>query len=494
MHPASKPTSEEIAIAKWIKANVLCKKTKFLSHSVEYFTASKAVDKLLTSPWSTAGKNKEDPLFTTRESIVKYLDLLLRKKFFHRARKIPVSEQELKARAKKKEKKKEIESGKKDKSEAEDEKKGDDGESSHAEEKKEKVKKEKRKIRLDMHLEQIFVDGNDAYVWIYDPIPYYYWLAGGGVVLAAVALCLFPLWPPVVRKGVYYLSIGAAGFLMFIFGLAVLRVLVFCLLWLISMGRHHLWIFPNLTEDVGFFASFWPLWKYECRDKESSNKKSKKNNGKKKSSDDENEDKEEESGKEEESSKEDAQLENNDEDSAVSMLDNYVHLARDQGNNRTNNVETIFTTIGIAASLITIAEVINRRILPQPTTLLDTLDIVRRLEDLVIPDDGRQYKDAEDTILRGLYDMSVMTTNNSSEFQTLWWLDRARYLDGEIILLMEGLLGQQVAGSDLMDNIQDNLKCDAIQISEKLKRYNDLIESGSIAFNYFSGLGNMPAQ
>jgi len=50
-----------------------------------------------------------------------------------------------------------------------------------------------------MHLEQQFVDGNDAYVWIYDPIPYYYWLAGGAVVLAVVALCLFPLWPPIVR-------------------------------------------------------------------------------------------------------------------------------------------------------------------------------------------------------------------------------------------------------------------------------------------------------
>lgn len=124
---------------------------------------------------------------------------LLRKKFFHRARKIPVSEQELKARSKKKEKSKKDEGGKKDKSEAEEEKKGEDAESSHAEEKKEKVKKEKRKIRLDMHLEQRFVDGNDAYVWIYDPIPYYYWLAGGGVVLAVVALCLFPLWPPVVR-------------------------------------------------------------------------------------------------------------------------------------------------------------------------------------------------------------------------------------------------------------------------------------------------------
>ena len=75
MHPANKPTSEEIAVAKWIKSNVFCKKTKFLSHTVEYFTASKAVDKLLSSPWSIQGKNGERPLFETRESVVAYLDL-----------------------------------------------------------------------------------------------------------------------------------------------------------------------------------------------------------------------------------------------------------------------------------------------------------------------------------------------------------------------------------------------------------------------------------
>ncbi|KAI9552507.1 hypothetical protein GHT06_022873 [Daphnia sinensis] len=179
-------------------------------------------------------------------------------------------------------------------------------------------------------------------------------------------------------------------------------------------------------------------------------------------------------------------------DFGMNLYTNEKSISRGQQNNQTNPVETVFTAIGIAASLITIAEVINRRILPQPTTLLDALDVVRKLEDLAIPDDGRQYKDAEDTILRALYDMTVMTTNNASELQTLWWLDRARYLDGDIVLLMEGLLGQQLAGSDLMDNVQDNLKCDAIQISEKFRRYNDLIESGSIAFNYFSGLGNMP--
>jgi len=50
-----------------------------------------------------------------------------------------------------------------------------------------------------MHLDQLFVDGLDAYVWIYDPIPVYYWFFGTLLVLAATAICLFPLWPPSVR-------------------------------------------------------------------------------------------------------------------------------------------------------------------------------------------------------------------------------------------------------------------------------------------------------
>merc|ERR1711988_1123897 len=72
--------------------------------------------------------------------------------------------------------------------------------------------KKKRKIRLDMHLEQIFLDSKDAYVWIYDPTPWYYWVGGGAIVLITIAVCLFPLWPPWMRLGVHYLSIAAAGF------------------------------------------------------------------------------------------------------------------------------------------------------------------------------------------------------------------------------------------------------------------------------------------
>lgn len=111
-----------------------------------------------------------------------------------------------------------------------------------------------------MHLDQYFADSNDAYVWIYDPIPVYYWLIGTLVVLGTIGVCLFPLWPPSIRQGVYYISVTAAGFLVFILALAVIRVIVFCLLWVLTLGRHHLWLLPNLAEDVGFFASFWPLY------------------------------------------------------------------------------------------------------------------------------------------------------------------------------------------------------------------------------------------
>ncbi|RZC33295.1 translocation protein SEC62, partial [Asbolus verrucosus] len=253
-----KPAKEEFAVAKWMRKNVPIKKTKFLNHNVEYFTAKRAVDALLESKWTQGN----EPLFKTREDIVDYLHLMLEHKFYHRARKVPVSELELKG--KKKEKKAETD----DKEKGKEKEKVTDAESSVVEGKdKEQPEKEKRKkkIRLDMHNDQRFVDGLDAYVWIYDPIPFHYWIFGTLLVLGAIGVCLFPLWPPSVRLGVYYLSVAAAGFLGMIIVLAVIRLIVFCLIWACTRGKHHLWILPNLTEDVGFLASFWPLWTYEYK-------------------------------------------------------------------------------------------------------------------------------------------------------------------------------------------------------------------------------------
>lgn len=69
-----------------------------------------------------------DPLFKKREDIVEYLHIMLEHKFFHRARKVPVSEQELKS--KKKEKKSAESSDERKKDEKEKKEKTTDNESS----------------------------------------------------------------------------------------------------------------------------------------------------------------------------------------------------------------------------------------------------------------------------------------------------------------------------------------------------------------------------
>ncbi len=70
---------------------------------------------------------------------------------------------------------------------------------------------------------QVFLDTQDAYVWLYDPIPWYYWAGGSAIVLGIVAVCLFPLWPPQMRQGVHYLSVAAAGFLVLIIALGIIK-------------------------------------------------------------------------------------------------------------------------------------------------------------------------------------------------------------------------------------------------------------------------------
>ncbi|TDG46789.1 hypothetical protein AWZ03_006836 [Drosophila navojoa] len=264
-----KPSKDEKNVAKWLKKNVKTKKTKFLSHVVEYFTSSKAIDALMKSKFAEG----DNPLFTTREQAVEFLDVMLEHKFFHRAKKVPVTLEELRGKSEKKSEvsktqekdKTETTSGKTNtKSSTSSDKKDTDldvdGDGAQAATAGDKKEKKKRKIRLDMHPEQIFVDGSEAYVWIYDPIPLHYWIFGFILLLGAVGICLFPLWPPMLRKGVYYLSIAAAGFLVFILALTVVRLIVFTIVWALTGGKLHFWIFPNLTEDVGFFASFWPLY------------------------------------------------------------------------------------------------------------------------------------------------------------------------------------------------------------------------------------------
>merc|ERR1719330_1415619 len=183
------------------------------------------------------------------------MDSLLRYKMFHRAKKIAVSD-------------KDKDSKKKQKKEDDDKTDTDAGKETGGEtggeeaERTEKTEKKKRKIRLDMHLEQMFVDNSDAFVWLYDPIPWYYWILGGGICMIVIIFCLFPLWPKKIRKGAGWLSWIAVLFLLAVLVVGIIKYLLFALLYVFSAKKLRFWILPNLTKDVGFLKSFWPLYDY----------------------------------------------------------------------------------------------------------------------------------------------------------------------------------------------------------------------------------------
>lgn len=282
------PTKDEKAIAKYLRFNCPSKSTNMMGHRVDYFVASKAVDRLMDSKWAKAKKG-EEALFTNRESIVDFCNKLLKKQFFHRALKVMKMKPE-------KDPKKEKEKGKSD-IVKEDDKKGKKDTSKEDKAKKDKEKKKeaekeeskkdeapgtpkkketKRKFKLEPHEDQVFLDGNEVYVWIYDPVHFKTFAMGLILVIAVIAATLFPLWPAEMRVGVYYLSVGAGCFVASILLLAVARCILFLIIWLLTGGRHHFWFLPNLTADVGFIDSFRPLYTHEYKGPKAEQKKDEK--------------------------------------------------------------------------------------------------------------------------------------------------------------------------------------------------------------------------
>ncbi|KHJ92077.1 translocation protein Sec62 [Oesophagostomum dentatum] len=114
--------------------------------------------------------------------------------------------------------------------------------------KEEEDKKKKKKVKLEVHDVQVFNDDKDVYVWIFDPTPLYKKVIGFLMVLGTIVGCLFPLWPIWLRQAVYYLSLAGIGVFGVIVVVAILRTILFGLIWFATMGQHKLWILPNLTE------------------------------------------------------------------------------------------------------------------------------------------------------------------------------------------------------------------------------------------------------
>ncbi|EYE97735.1 Sec62 family protein translocation protein [Aspergillus ruber CBS 135680] len=122
-------------------------------------------------------------------------------------------------------------------------------------------------VKIEQHQE---TDSMMHYVWLYEGPQWKQKAMAAAVVAGIFAVVLFPLWPMMLRQGVWYLSVGMMGLLGLFFAMSIFRLILFCItVFAVPPG---LWLFPNLFEDVGFFDSFKPLWGWQ----ETKKKKSKK--------------------------------------------------------------------------------------------------------------------------------------------------------------------------------------------------------------------------
>ncbi|KAF4967680.1 hypothetical protein FZEAL_10501 [Fusarium zealandicum] len=110
------------------------------------------------------------------------------------------------------------------------------------------------------------------YVWLWEGSQIKRQIYAGLALLAIFAIVLYPLWPLVLRQGVYYLSWGLLGLLGLFFLMAIFRVILFCITYFVTAPG--LWLFPNLWEDVSFMDSFKPVWAWHETEKKKKKKKS----------------------------------------------------------------------------------------------------------------------------------------------------------------------------------------------------------------------------
>merc|ERR1712212_1237036 len=197
--PRPAMTEEQEKIAKWVRWYVKTKNAPVKGgEKVDWFTGQAAVDKLMESEFhKKIEPGKTEPIIQDRDTAIAMLTFFMRLRLFFRG------------------------------------------------EKEYRAKRQRKKIfRLDIHDDQSFVDPPEAiYMWQYEATHPYTWLGGTLIIIIGFMGVLYPLWPSQLRGGVYYLSWGGLGFVGFVIVLAILRTILFCLIWLFTGGKHHLWIF-----------------------------------------------------------------------------------------------------------------------------------------------------------------------------------------------------------------------------------------------------------
>ncbi|KAI0319234.1 translocation protein Sec62-domain-containing protein [Amylostereum chailletii] len=118
---------------------------------------------------------------------------------------------------------------------------------------------------------------DEYFAWFYDGPQWTTYLGGAVMVAVILAGVMFPLWPPIMRLGVWYLSIAVLGLIGLLLAIAVVRLIFYIITVLVASPG--IWIFPRLFADVGFVDSFIPLWEWDMPKKKSKKKRSDKVKG-----------------------------------------------------------------------------------------------------------------------------------------------------------------------------------------------------------------------
>jgi len=124
---------------------------------------------------------------------------------------------------------------------------------------------------------QTAFDATHYYAWFYEGSQWTTYAGGLAMVAIMLAGVMFPLWPPVMRLYVWYLSIGVLGLVGLFFAIAVVRLIFYIIT--VIVASPGIWIFPKLFADVGFVESFIPLWEWDYPKKKGKKRRAEKGKG-----------------------------------------------------------------------------------------------------------------------------------------------------------------------------------------------------------------------
>lgn len=110
---------------------------------------------------------------------------------------------------------------------------------------------------LTVNQMQMFSE-TEYYVWFYEGSQWLTYLGAVAMLFVILAGVMFPLWPPTLRLGVWYLSMGVLGLIGLFFAIAIVRLIFYIIT--VIVASPGIWIFPKLFADVGFVSFSSARW------------------------------------------------------------------------------------------------------------------------------------------------------------------------------------------------------------------------------------------